>query len=185
MQRRTLIAVLIATGFIGLLSYGLIAKGTSGVAVGATAPEGTFASLDDGSEASLSDFRDRWVLVNFWASWCEPCREESPALEALQKRYGGEDFTVLGIATRDVSDDSRKFVDEFSLTYPQYRDGDGSLARAWGTTGVPESFLVNPDGEVRAIHPGAVDERLIEQRFVSVLEDEGGLAPRNGGGESS
>lgn len=175
MSRRTFFASLIAIAFIGLLTYGLIAKGTSGPAVGAAAPEGSFVSLEDGSEVSLDDFRGRWVLVNFWASWCGPCKEESPALEKLHRRFDDENFTVLGIATRDVSDDSRKFVRKFGLTYPQFRDGDGSLARAWGTTGVPESFLVNPDGEVRAIYPGAVDERLIEQRFVSVLEEEGGL----------
>jgi cytochrome c biogenesis protein CcmG/thiol:disulfide interchange protein DsbE len=175
MQRRTLIAVFVAVAFVGLLAYGLIAKGTSGPEVGSEAPEGTFVSLEDGSEASLEDFRGRWVLVNFWASWCEPCKVESPALEKLQQRYGDEEFTVLGIATRDNSDDSREFVREYGLTYPQFRDGDGSLARAWGTTGVPESFLVDPEGRVRASYPGAVDEKLIESEFVSVLKQEGGL----------
>lgn len=182
MSRRSFAATLIALAFIGLLTFGLLTKGSSGPAVGDPAPTGTFASLKDGSEASLEDFRGRWVLVNFWASWCDPCKAESPALEDMQRRYGSDRFTVLGIATRDVSGDSREFVREFGLSYPQYRDGDGSLSRDWGTTGVPESFLVDPEGVLRAKHPGAVDEEQIEQSFVSVLESEGGLTPNAGGG---
>lgn len=166
---------MVALAFVGLLTFGLMTKGTSGPAEGDPAPVGSFTSLDDGAEASLEDYRGSWVLVNFWASWCEPCKAESPALEELQRNFGGEDFTVLGIATRDVSDDSREFVREFGLTYPQYRDRDGSLSRDWGTTGVPESFLIDPDGVLRAKHPGAVDEATIERRFVSVLEADGGL----------
>lgn len=175
MSRRAFAATMVALAFIGLLGFGLLNKGSSGPSEGDPVPNGTFASLNDGSEASLEDFRGQWVLVNFWASWCEPCKAESPALERLQRRYGGDRFTVLGIATRDVSGDSREFVREFGLSYPQYRDGDGSLSRDWGTTGVPESFLVDPDGILRAKHPGAVDEDVIERRFVSLLESEGGL----------
>jgi cytochrome c biogenesis protein CcmG/thiol:disulfide interchange protein DsbE len=173
MSRRSVYAVLIALAFVGLLTFGLVKEGSSGPRVGDAAPLSTFTSLEDGGTAGLDEYRGRWVLVNFWASWCEPCKEEAPALQKLQTRFEGEDFTVIGMATRDVSDDSRQFVREFKLTYPQFRDGDGKMAQEWGTTGVPESFLIDPDGVIQAKHPGAVDEEMIESQFVSVLEANG------------
>lgn len=171
MRRRSLLAILVALGFVGLLTFGLVSKGSSGPQVGDAAPQEPFEALDDGDKSTLDDFRGQWVLVNFWASWCEPCEQESPALEALQQRHGGKDFTVLGIATRDVSDDSRKFIHEYGLSYPQFRDRDGSVARAWGTTGVPESFLIDPEGIVRVKQPGAVDGEMIDRLFVPMLKD--------------
>lgn len=173
MRRRSLLAILVALAFVGLLTFGLVSKGTHGPQVGDLAPQRAFDPLDGGSPTTLEDFRGQWVLVNFWASWCEPCETESPALENLQQRFGGEDFTVLGIATRDVSDDSRKFVREYGLSYPQFRDRDGGVAHAWGTTGVPESFLIDPDGVLRVKQGGAVDEELIDDLFVSVLKEDG------------
>lgn len=181
MRRRSLFAVLIALAFVGLLGFGLVKEGSHGPEVGDPAPAQAFTPLEGGSETTLDEFRGRWVLVNFWASWCEPCEAESPALERLQRRYGGEDFTVLGIATRDVTDDSRRFVQRFGLSYPQFRDRDGKVASAWGTTGVPESFLIDPEGVVRVKQPGAVDEALIDSLFVSMLEEDGGLTPKGGG----
>lgn len=186
MLRRSHLAILVALAFVGLLTFGLVNKGTSGPQVGDPVPDSVFTSLGDaeatgdasGETATLAEYQGQWVLVNFWASWCDPCRDESPALEKLQQRFGGKNFTVLGIATRDVSDDSRAFVREFELTYPQYRDGDGKMAHEWGTTGVPESFLIDPEGIIRAKQPGAVDEEMIESQFVALLEDEGLVARR-------
>ena len=99
------------------------------------------------------------MLVNFWASWCIPCREEAPALEAFQRRHGDGDFTVLGIDSRDLGGDGRAFVERFGLTYPQLRDGDGDTAHEYGTTGVPENYLVDPRGKVRLVVVGPISER--------------------------
>ena len=170
LRRRSLFAVLAVAAFLGLLIFGLLAKGSSGPQLGDPAPVSSLPLLGEEGQASLEDYRGKWVLVNFWASWCAPCRDESPALEALQKRYGGENFTVLGIGTRDLTDDGLAFIREFGLSYPQLRDGDGAQAREWGTTGVPESFLIDPDGVLRAAYPGAVDERVLDERFVSLFE---------------
>lgn len=173
MRRRSSLAIFLALGFVGLLTFGLINQGSSGPQVGDLAPQAAFDSLDAGSKSTLEDFNGQWVLINFWASWCKPCEEEAPALERLYKRYRGEEFTVIGIATRDASDDSRKFVRDFGLTYPQFRDRDGSVNQAWGTTGVPETFLVDPEGVVRVKQPGAVDEKMIDDLFISVLKEAG------------
>lgn len=158
MSTRSFIAVLGVLAIVGLLVFGLISKGSSGVAVGDPAPSGALPELEGGGSGSLADYRGRWVLVNFWASWCVPCRAEAPALERFQRQHGGRGFTVLGVDSRDLSGDGVDFVDRYGLSYPQLRDGDGGYAHDYGTTGVPESYLVDPKGIVRLHVPGPVSE---------------------------
>lgn len=153
---------------VGLLAYGLISKGSANVDVGQKAPDGPLPRLDGQGTSSLAHYRGRWVLVNFWASWCVPCREESPALEDFFRQHRAQRFTVLGIDTRDLSDDGRSFVAKYGVTYPQLRDGDGNSAHDYGTTGVPENFLVNPRGRLVLIQRGPVDEGYLD-RYVAPL----------------
>jgi cytochrome c biogenesis protein CcmG, thiol:disulfide interchange protein DsbE len=156
------IAVLAVLAVIAMLSFGLLSKGSSGIEVGEVAPTTALPKLEGEGEGSLADYKGRWVLVNFWASWCGPCKEEAPALEDFQRRHAGPDFTVLGIDSRDLSGDGRAFVERFGLTYPQLRDGDGEEAGRYGTTGVPENFLIDPRGKVRLLQRGPVDEEYLE-----------------------
>ncbi len=153
---------------VGLLTYGLVSHGSSRIAVGETAPVPTLPQLD-GGQGSLADHRGQWVLVNFWASWCVPCRDEAPALEAFQRQNGGADFTVLGIDTRDLSGDGSQFADKYELSYPQLHDGDGEMAHEYGTTGVPENFLVNPRGKVEWSTPGPVTEEMLDEVVTPLL----------------
>lgn len=156
---------------IGLLTFGLLSKGSSGVALGEVAPASPLPRLEGGGNASLADYRGRWVLVNFWASWCVPCRQEAPALESFQRRHGDGRFTVLGIDSRDLSGDGRAFVRRFGLSYPQLRDGDGSMAHNFGTTGVPENFLIDPRGRVRLLLRGPVSEEYLDGEVAPLLPD--------------
>ena len=155
--------------FVGLLVFGLVSKGSSGVAIGEAAPASPLPRLDGEGNGSLADYRGRWVLVNFWASWCLPCREEAPALERFQREHGGPDFTVLGIDSRDLTADGRAFVRRYGLTYPQLRDGDGDEAAEYGTTGVPENFLVDPAGRVRLLFAGPLSEEYLEDEVAPLL----------------
>jgi len=148
---------------VGLLAFGLLSKGSSGIALGDPAPVTTLPRLGGGGSESIADYRGSWVLVNFWASWCVPCREEAPALEDFQRRYGDDSFTVLGIDSRDLSGDGREFVREFELSYPQLRDGDGGIAHDFGTTGVPENYLVDPRGKVRLLVRGPITAEYLQQ----------------------
>ena len=163
MSVRSSIAVLAVLAVVGLLVYGLVSKGSSGVALGEQAPDGPLPRLEGGGEGSLAEYRGKWVLVNFWASWCGPCRQEAPTLEKFQRRHGGARFTVLGIDSRDLTGDGRGFVRRFGLSYPQLRDGNGATAHAYGTTGVPENFLVDPEGKVRLLVHGPVDAAYLEE----------------------
>ena len=155
---------------VGLLVYGLVIKEGSGLELGDPAPSGALPRLEGEGTESLADYRGQWVLVNIWASWCEPCREESPALQAFQDVHGGEDFTVLGVDSSDLSDDGRGFVEEFGLTYPQLHDGDGDFADEFGATGVPESYLVDPQGRIRLIARGTVSDKYLENEVEPLLK---------------
>ncbi len=169
MSARAFIAVLAVLGVVALLGFGLLSKGSSGIAVGDAAPDASLPRLEGGGTGSLADYRGKWVLVNFWASWCEPCKAEAPDLEEFQRRHGGDDFTVLGIDSRDLSGDGRDFVARYGLSYPQLRDGDGGAAHEYGTTGVPENFLVDPQGRVRLAFPGPLSSKYLRDSVAPLL----------------
>lgn len=169
MGARSLIAVLAVLAVVGLLVFGLVSKGSSGLSIGETAPTDPLPRLEGDGAESLTDYRGRWVLVNFWASWCLPCREEAPALERFQREHGGPKFTVLGIDSRDLTSDGIAFVEQYGLSYPQLRDGDGDAAEDYGTTGVPENFLVDPTGKVRLLVRGPISEERLREEVAPLL----------------
>jgi cytochrome c biogenesis protein CcmG/thiol:disulfide interchange protein DsbE len=166
---RSSIAVLAVAAVVGLLVFGLVNKGSSNLAIGDPVPDAPLPRLAGGGSESLADYRGRWVLVNFWASWCLPCREEAPALERFQRQHGGPRFTVVGIDSRDLTSDGLAFVEQYGLSYPQLRDGDGDAARDYGTTGVPENFLVDPKGKVRMLVRGPISEEQLREEVAPLL----------------
>ena len=172
MSVRSSIAVLAVVAVVGLLVYGLVSKGSSGLTQGEAAPSSSLPQLEGGGSGSLAEYKGRWVLVNFWASWCGPCKEEAPTLERFQHQHGGPEFTVLGIDSRDLSDDGRNFVKRYGLSYPQLRDGDGAVAHEYGTTGVPENFLIDPAGKVQLLVHGPVTEEYLQDAVAPLLPKE-------------
>jgi len=173
LSTRAAIAVLAVLAVIGLLAFGLLNKGSSRVAVGEVAPAAPLPRLAGGRRGSLADYRGRWVLVNIWASWCGPCREEAPALEQFQRHHGSPSFTVLGIDSRDLSGDGRAFVKSYGLSYPQLRDGNGDTAHDFGTTGVPENYLIDPEGKVKLVVVGPVDPEYLDDQVAPLLPGDG------------
>jgi cytochrome c biogenesis protein CcmG/thiol:disulfide interchange protein DsbE len=171
MSGRTFVVVIGVLAVIGLLGYGLLSKGGDTIAVGDRAPDKELSELGGDGSGEIADYRGRWVLVNFWASWCAPCRSEAPALETFQRQHSPEGFTVLGINLDDTSDDAIAFVRRYGLTYPQLRDGDGSDRRdAYGMTGFPESFLVDPAGKLAVIRRGPVDQRYLAEQVAPLIK---------------
>jgi cytochrome c biogenesis protein CcmG, thiol:disulfide interchange protein DsbE len=170
MSPRTFGVLIAVLAVIGLLGYGLVSKGEATITTGDPAPDTNLETLDGTGTGQIADYRGQWVLVNFWASWCEPCRSEAPALEAFHEQYRKREFTVLGINLDDATDDAVAFVTEYGLTYPQLRDGDGRDRRdAYGMTGFPESFLVDPEGKIAVIRRGPVDSDYLTREVAPLL----------------
>jgi cytochrome c biogenesis protein CcmG/thiol:disulfide interchange protein DsbE len=119
--------------------------------------------------AAPGDWRGRVVVVNFWASWCDPCRDESPLLERWQRRLSGRGGLVLGVDTEDVSSDALGFAHRFHLTYPLLRDRDGSAARRFGVTGYPETVVLDKRGRVAALLRGPVDDAFMVRKVEPLL----------------
>jgi cytochrome c biogenesis protein CcmG, thiol:disulfide interchange protein DsbE len=168
-RARSIIAVLAAVAIVALLVFGLISKGNSRLAVGEDAPAPTLPKLDEPGSGSIKEYRGKWVLVNFWASWCIPCRDEAPELEKFQQEHGGTTFTVVGIDTQDLSDDGTKFAKQYGLTYPQLHDGNGDNGHEFGTTGVPENYLLEPNGKLAWDQPGPVDAKILSEHVAPLL----------------
>ena len=104
--------------------------------------------LFDGTLLRLADLRGRPVLVDFWASWCVPCREEAATLEQVWQAYRATDLLFIGVGVQDREAAARAFLDEFAITYPNGRDTDGKISIDYGLMGVPEKFLINRQGQI-------------------------------------
>jgi cytochrome c biogenesis protein CcmG/thiol:disulfide interchange protein DsbE len=167
---RTFFVFLAVCAVIGLLGFGLLSKGTTKIDVGDPVPDRALPVLGGNGTGKIADYRGRWVLVNLWASWCTPCREEAPTLERWWREHRGKGATVLGINVQDNSEDALAFLEEFKSGYPQLRSVGDERSEAFGSTGVPENFLVNPKGRLALIWRGPVDEEFLRQSVDPLVE---------------
>jgi DsbE subfamily thiol:disulfide oxidoreductase len=135
------------------------------VKVGATAPAFAAETLD-GERASLELLRGRPVLLNVWATWCHPCREEIPALEQLHQTYGARGLNVVGVSIDqgDQEQGIREFLQEYGASYAIWLDPDGEITTTYSTMGVPNTFLIGPDGTLLWKHVGPVTADNAELR---------------------
>ncbi|HET9948606.1 MAG TPA: TlpA disulfide reductase family protein [Longimicrobiales bacterium] len=136
------------------------------VLAGSRAPEFTATTLD-GEQVGLSAYEGRVVLLNIWATWCGPCRQEMPSLQRLYESFAGTDFEILAVSVDaplgqedpngNPGGDLRAFAEEYGLTFPILHDPTGRIQRTYQTTGVPESFVIGRDGIIYKKMPGATE----------------------------
>jgi cytochrome c biogenesis protein CcmG/thiol:disulfide interchange protein DsbE len=169
------IGVLLA--LIALLAYGLVQnepdRGVDeALARGerAPAPALELPKLGAAGTASLDDYRGRVVVLNFWASWCKPCRAESPLLERWHRRMQDQGGTVLGVDMQDVTDSAQAFIDEYGLSYPMLKDKEGEGVEKFGVVAYPETFVIDRKGRIAAVQRGPVDERFMRRSVAPLLE---------------
>jgi cytochrome c biogenesis protein CcmG/thiol:disulfide interchange protein DsbE len=168
---RTFWAFLGVLAVVGLLGYGLLSKGANTLEIGQSIPDRTLPALAGGGSGNIAAYRGRWVLVNLWASWCTPCRDESPELETFYRAERRHGFTVLGIDSQEISTDGLRFVRDYGLTYPQLHDGPGDLSDELGTRGYPESFLVDPRGRLALIRRGPVTPDYLRSTVLPLIRE--------------
>lgn len=117
----------------------------------------------NGEKSKLSDYRGKWVLVNFWATWCPPCLEEMPELQAFHDHHAETDAVVLGLNTEVTSKEKViEFLDTYFITYPNFIVGPVSRTELGDIPGLPTSYLISPEGEVEARQVGMVSREMIE-----------------------
>jgi cytochrome c biogenesis protein CcmG/thiol:disulfide interchange protein DsbE len=167
---RSFLAVITVLAVIGLLAFGLLNKGAARIAVGEPVPDKVLPALPGPGNGSIADYRGEWVLVNLWASWCIPCREEAPVLQDFYEQNRGRDTTVLGINVQDNEGDALAFLREHPTGYAQLRSVGDERSDAFGSTGVPENFLVEPDGDLALIWRGPVDDQFLRERVAPLIE---------------
>lgn len=142
------------------------------------APDFTLERLDAEGDLTLSSLRGKGVVVNFWASWCIPCKDEAPLLEQAWQDNKERGLVILGVDSQDFRDDARSFMKRFGLTYPIVYDGKGSTLGKYGITGFPETFFVGRDGNLVDVHiVGGLDSEQNRERFEEGIE----LALASGG----
>ena len=111
----------------------------------------------EGKTHRLADYRGRVVLVNFWATWCKPCRDEMPSIERLRASLQGQPFTVLAVNVGESAEKAREFAATMPLGFPLLLDRDTRTSRAWGARILPATFLIGPDGVARLSYLGELD----------------------------
>ena len=110
---------------------------------------------------SLRELRGTPLVLNFWASWCDPCRAEAKVLERAWKQQSAGDVLFLGLDAQDAREDARDFIAQFGLTFPHVRDPGNDTQRAWGVTGLPETYFIAADGRVVGHVIGTVDDEQL------------------------
>ena len=136
--------------------------------------DAAFVLADDAGKGTLADYRGKYILVNFWATWCAPCRQEMPQLNALQKEFGGDHFEVVTIATgRNSPQGIIKFFEEAGVdSLPRHQDPKQALAAQMGIFGLPITVLIDPDGrEIARLRGDAVWDSDSARAIVKALID--------------
>lgn len=174
------VALAAAAALLALLAFGVANQGTSS-SIDAAVARGDFPMAPNAKVAlpvlgssrteSLADLRGKVVVLNVFASWCDPCQAEAPILEQEQRKLVHDNATILGVTYLDNTRDSEQFVRQWHLTYPVIRDISGTFVHAFGTTGVPETFVINRSGRIQALRRYQLDSQWLQVTLPAILSE--------------
>ena len=155
---------------LGLLAWGL-RKVRAGPLSSGMAPNFTITDFD-GTTVTLSELRGQVVIINFWASWCPPCREEAAYLEATWRKYEGRGVVFVGVDWVDTEKEALAYIDEFDITYLNGPDIGTRIAQDYNIQGVPETFYVAKNGELRGVHIGPLKSPQLDEKIEELLAEQ-------------
>ena len=168
------ISALVIIGFLGVLIWGMLNKqpitGLSGITrVNRPAP-GFILTTFKGTRISMEDLRGKPVVINFWASWCPPCRIEAPLIEKTWRAYKNRGLIFLGVNIQDRKEDALNYIREFHITYPNGPDPTGEISIDYGVSGLPVTFFVSRKGEVVRRWVGAIEKRALNSSIEEIMQ---------------
>ncbi|MGZ4184796.1 MAG: TlpA family protein disulfide reductase [Solirubrobacteraceae bacterium] len=172
------LVIVAAAALLALLGFG-VAHQSSDSSIDAAVRKGDLPMAPNANLAlpvlgaagteKLADLRGKVVVLNVFASWCDPCKAEAPILEQEQRQLKGHNATILGVTYLDNSSDSEKFVRQQHISYPVVRDVSGNFVRSFGTTGVPETFVIDRQGRIAALRRFQIDSKWLSQTLPPIL----------------
>ena len=158
---------------IGVLGAALKVRGVDGLSqdpAGRMAPNFTLPLLDGDGSLSLSDLRGHPVLLNFWASWCVPCKEEAPVLQAAWEKWRDRGVKFLGVDAQDGRTWAREFEQKYGITYPSVVEGTHEEMARYGVLGFPETFFIDEQGKIVAKYIGPFDAATLDAYLSSLVD---------------
>lgn len=165
----TIAAFGILVALLGLVGWGL-ARAQRGQVQQGLAPEFNLTTFD-GKQVALKDLRGKVVILNFWASWCQPCRQEAAYLEQTWRKYKDQDVVLIGVDYVDTEPNALADLKEFDITYFNGPDLGTKISQAYGIKGVPETFYIARNGELRGLKIGPMEAPELDQKIVELLRE--------------
>jgi cytochrome c biogenesis protein CcmG, thiol:disulfide interchange protein DsbE len=164
-----ILAYIIVLGLLTFFAFGLV-KANAQQRDSGFAPDFSLTGFD-GQKVTLSELRGKVVVINFWASWCLPCREEAAYLEQTWRKYKDQNVVFIGVDYVDTEKEARAYIKEFDITYINGPDLKTRISDAYNIKGVPETFFVSKNGELKGVHIGPLQSPQLDEKIDELLAE--------------